>query len=83
MLRSSTLISNSHLIRSAKNLRFYATAVFKIFFYINVFLFSFLNNCFRDFFKPTVKLWIDNKQVESKTKDYIDLFNPVSRLKQT
>lgn len=27
---------------------------------------------------PTVKLWIDNKPVESKTKNYIDLFNPAT-----
>lgn len=27
---------------------------------------------------PTVKLWIDNKTVESKTKDYIDLYNPAT-----
>jgi len=27
---------------------------------------------------PTVKLWIDNKPVESKTNSYIDLFNPAT-----
>ncbi|CAF0852298.1 unnamed protein product [Brachionus calyciflorus] len=27
---------------------------------------------------PTVKLWIDNKPVESKTKEYIDLYNPAT-----
>jgi malonate-semialdehyde dehydrogenase (acetylating)/methylmalonate-semialdehyde dehydrogenase len=27
---------------------------------------------------PTVKLWINNKAVESKTKEYIDLYNPAT-----
>lgn len=27
---------------------------------------------------PNVKLWIDNKPVESKTKDWIDLYNPAT-----
>lgn len=27
---------------------------------------------------PTVKLWIDNKPVESKTKEWIDLYNPAT-----
>ncbi len=30
------------------------------------------------FFKPTVKLWIDNKPVESKTKEWVDLYNPAT-----
>lgn len=27
---------------------------------------------------PTVKLWINNKEVESKTKEWIDLYNPAT-----
>ncbi len=56
-------------------MRFYASAVrFSLFlsknFCVN-FIYSYI-------FKPNVKLWINNREVESKATEFIDLFNPAT-----